>query len=146
MKTKFSIQSTVKQEFSRYFIVGGVAFIADFCLLALLSGPVGMHYLLASLFSFLFGTWVNYQMSIRWVFRYRSMASAGPEFGIFLLVGVMTLGIGLGLIALMVAGLGWHVLVAKSVSTAITLGLNFGGRKFLLFTRMVRETGITARN
>jgi putative flippase GtrA len=133
-------------EFSRYLIVGGVAFIADFCLLALLSGPLGLHYLLASLFSFLFGTWVNYQLSVRWVFNYRSMESAGPEFGLFLLVGVMTMGIGLGLIALMVDGLHWHVLQAKSVATIITLGLNFAGRKLLLFTRLNREAEIPIRN
>jgi putative flippase GtrA len=136
----------MQREFKRYLIVGGVAFIADFSLLAILSGPLGMHYLLASLFSFLFGTWVNYQLSIRWVFGYRSMDSAGPEFGVFLLVGVITLGIGLGLIALMVDGLGWHVLVAKSVSTIITLGLNFFGRKLLLFTRLGQEVEAPVRN
>lgn len=124
----------MKNEFARYTGVGGIAFIADFTLLTLLAS-IGLHYLLATLMAFLIGSWVNYQLSIRWAFRYRALESNKVEFGVFLLIGAVSLGVGISLIVLMVAGLGWHLLVAKCVATAITLVLNFTCKKFILFTR-----------
>jgi dolichol-phosphate mannosyltransferase len=124
----------MKFEFVRYAGVGGVAFIADFALLAVLTWA-GLHYLFAALLAFLLGTWVNYRLSVRWVFVYRAIETRSAEFGLFLLVGVMTLGLSLALMALLVESLAMHVLAAKCVATAFTLGANFAGRRALLFTR-----------
>jgi len=129
---------TIKQEFVRYIGVGGVAFIADFTVLAILT-MIGLHYLPAVLLAFLLGTWVNYLLSVRWVFTYRAIETRGTELGLFLLVGVITLGISLALMALLVEGLAMHVLLAKCVVTAFTLIANFGGRRALLFTRWGRS-------
>lgn len=129
---------TMKREFFRYVGVGGVAFVADFSVLAILAFA-GMHYLSAALLAFLLGSWVNYRLSVRWVFDYRAIESRGTELGLFLLVGVVTLGISLGLMALLVDGLAMHVLLAKCVVTAFTLVANFAGRRALLFTRWGRS-------
>jgi putative flippase GtrA len=134
---------TISQEFVRYIGVGGVAFIADFALLAILTS-MGLHYIPAVLLAFLLGTWVNYQLSIRWVFAYRAIDTRGTEFGLFLLVGVITLGISLALMALLVEGLAMHVLLAKCVVTAFTLIANFGGRRVLLFTRWGRSPMVSS--
>lgn len=125
---------TIKQEFVRYAGAGGVAFIADFGLLALLT-LAGLHYLPAALLAFLLGTRVNYGLSVRWVFDYRAIETRGTEFALFLLVGVITLGLSLALMALLVEGMSMHVLFAKCVVTAFTLTANFAGRRALLFTR-----------
>ena len=129
---------TIKQEFVRYIGVGGVAFTADFTLLAILT-MMGLHYLAAVLLAFLLGTWVNYLLSVRWVFNYRAIDTRGTEYGLFLLVGVITLGVSLGLMSLLVEGLAIHVLIAKCVVTAFTLVANFAGRRALLFTRWGRS-------
>ena len=133
-------QRSMKSEFRRYTVIGGVAFLADFALLALLTTVFGMHYLPAALFAFLLGTWVNYQFSVRWVFSYRGVEARGVEFGLFLLVGVITLGVSLALMALLVDALGTHVLLAKCLVTAFTLVANFAGRRILLFTRWGRPS------
>jgi len=130
---------TMKREFIRYIGIGGLAFIADFSLLALLTFA-GLHYLSAALLAFLLGSWVNYRLSVRWVFAYRAIESRGAEFGLFLMVGVVTLGVSLGLMALLVDGLAMHVLLAKCVVTAFTLVANFAGRRALLFTRWRRSS------
>ncbi|WP_310448497.1 GtrA family protein [Thiobacillus sp.] len=133
----------MKSEFVRYIGVGGVAFIADFGLLAVLT-LAGLHYLPAALLAFLLGTWVNYRLSIRWVFTYRAIDTRGAEFGLFLLVGVITLGVSLGLMALLVERLSMHVLLAKCVVTAFTLVSNFAGRRALLFTRWGRFSMVSS--
>jgi putative flippase GtrA len=134
---------SMKREFVHYIGVGGAAFIADFALLAILT-LVGLQYLAATLLAFLLGTWVNYQLSIRWVFTYRAIDTRGTEFGLFLLVGVITLGISLALMALLVEGLAMHVLLAKCVVTAFTLIANFAGRRALLFTRWGRSPVVSS--
>lgn len=134
---------TMKSEFVRYIGVGGVAFAADFTVLAILTFA-GMHYLSAALLAFLLGSWVNYRLSVRWVFAYRAIETRGTEFGLFLMVGVITLGISLGLMALLVDGLAMHVLLAKCVVTAFTLVANFAGRRALLFTRWGRSSIVSS--
>lgn len=133
----------MKREFIRYIGVGGVAFIADLTLLAALT-LVGLHYLPAALIAFLLGGWVNYHLSVRWVFRHRAIDARGPEFGLFLLVGVITLGLSLALMAWLVESQGSPPLLAKCLVTAFTVVVNFGGRRALLFTRWSRTSLISS--
>jgi putative flippase GtrA len=132
----------LRTEFARYALVGGLAFCADFTLLAYLTSIWDMHYLLASLFSFLLGTWVNYKFSVRWVFGYRAIDARCGEFSIFMLIGVVTLGLSLALMAFFVDELEIHVLIAKCLVTSFTLIANFGGRRALLFTRWGRPSPV----
>lgn len=134
---------SMKREFVRYVGVGGGAFIADFALLASLT-LAGLHYLPAALLAFLLGTWVNYRLSVRWVFTYRAINTRGTELGLFLLVGVITLGVSFTLMALLVEELAIHVLLAKCVATAFTLVSNFAGRRALLFTRWGRSSMVSS--
>ena len=131
-------------EFGRYVVVGGLAFVVDFALLAGMTGLFGVHYLASAVFAFLLGTCVNYRLSVRWVFNYRAIDAHDTEFGLFLLVGVITLGVSLGLMALLVEGLAMHVLLAKCVVTAFTLVANFAGRRALLFTRWGRSPMVSS--
>jgi Predicted membrane protein len=124
----------IKGEFIRYAVVGGLAFMADIAVLAVLVSGLGLHYLLATFMAFLIGVWVNYELSVRWVFSYRMLNHKGAEFGVFLVVGVVTLVASLGFMALLVAGAGLHYLLAKCLVAAFTLIINFIGRRLLLFT------------
>ncbi len=130
-----STKDSMQAEFLRYLLVGGIAFAGDINTLALLHNYFGMHYLLATLIAFMVGIAINYQLSVRWVFRYRSLQQHGIEFGLFLLVGIITMGLSLGLMALLVGQLGLAVLWAKCITTGFTLIANFGLRRALLFTR-----------
>lgn len=122
-------------EFGRYLVVGGVAFVADVLALWALVALAGLHYLPATALAFVLGVWVNYRLSIRWVFAYRAVSLTGVEFAIFLAVGIVGLGVSLGAMALFAGWLGMHYLLAKALATMLTLLVNFGGRKLLLFTR-----------
>lgn len=130
----------LRKEFARYALVGGVAFAADFAVLVGLTVGLGIHYLAATVFAFLLGTRVNYWLSVRWVFTYRALDVRSAEFAVFLLVGVVTLGLSLALMAALVGGLGLPVLWAKCITAAFTLGANFAGRRILLFSRWGRAS------
>lgn len=126
--------SSIKGEFAKYTLVGGLAFVADFAALAILVSGLGVHYLLATLLAFLLGVWVNYQLSVHWVFSFRYFNHRGAEFTLFMLVGVVTLLGSLSLMAWLVSGMGLHYMLAKCVAAALTLIANFAGRRLLLFT------------
>lgn len=130
--------TTIKGEFARYVIVGGLAFVADFAALAMMVSGLGLHYLPATFLAFLLGVWVNYQLSVRWVFNFRALRRSSIEFFIFLIIGVITLVASLGLMAFLVSGLEVHYLLAKCLAAAFTLIANFVGRRLLLFTDWAR--------
>lgn len=132
---------TIRGEFLRYALVGGLAFAADFAALALLVGGLGMHYLLGAFFAFMLGIWVNYHLSVRWVFAFRAIGHRGAEFTLFLIVGVITLAVSLALMALLVDWAGLHYLWAKVAAGAFTLLANFAGRRLLLFTDWRKRLG-----
>jgi putative flippase GtrA len=133
--------STITGEFGKYVVVGGLAFVADFAALAFFVTGLGMHYLWATLLAFLLGVWVNYQLSVRWVFSFRAIGYRGMEFTIFLVVGVVTLIASLGIMRLLVGEFGQHYLLAKSIAAAFTLIANFVGRRLLLFTDWRNKRG-----
>jgi putative flippase GtrA len=132
---KIASQQNFNVEFARYIVVGGIAFCADVSLLTVLTGYYGIHYLVASMFSFLLGTWVNYSISVRWVFGYRALNAKADEFAIFMVIGVVTLAVSLGLMALLVDIFSLNILLAKCLVTGFTLLSNFTARRAVLFTR-----------
>ena len=119
---------------ARYFIVGGVAFVADiFCIWALTE--VGQVYYLASAaIAFLVGLCVNYTLSITWVFASRRFENQAKEFLLFSLIGVFSAAVGLLLIWVFTEFAHIHYLVSKLIATAVVFSLNFSIRKSFLFT------------
>lgn len=125
--------SRLLAQFSRYVVVGGIAFVADFGTLALLKELGVLDVLGAAAVAFLVGTGVNYSISTRWVFTHRSVRDRRVEFLVFATVGVIGLGLNLLVIWLFAELLQLHYLLAKSGSAALVLGWNFSARKLSLF-------------
>ncbi len=134
MRKLFFLPS-LKTEFVRYVAASGLAFVADFATLSILVSGLEMHYLAATILGFIVGVTVNYQLSILWVFSYRALRQPKLEFILFLATGLVTLGLAIVLMLLLVGGLGLHYLLAKCITTGVTLIVNFTLRRFLLFTR-----------
>lgn len=134
--------TNVLREFTRYIGVGGIAFLADFAVLTILSSGFGLHYLVALVIAFLVGSIVNYGLSVNWVFTYRAIPKASAEFGLFLIVGFITLGLSFILMTGFVEVLHLHYLLAKCLTTGVTLVINFAGRKTLLFTPWMKKSQV----
>jgi len=134
------MKSTVK-EFGRYLIVGGLAFLADFSSLFLLTEKAGLHYLWSATIAFLIGTMVNYVLSTRWVFSVRKVSNWLDEFALFAAIGVAGVLLNGGIIAFLVEVAGIGYLIAKLVATGLVLFFNFGARKWLLFSHFSFKFG-----
>lgn len=126
-------ESTFIQLF-RYVFVGGVAFIADFGSLFLLTEYVGLHYLLSATIAFIIGLLVNYFISTFWVFQKSNIENRYVEFLLFALIGVVGLGLNALIMYVFTDLLCVYYLLSKIISTILVFMWNFLARKYLLFT------------
>ena len=116
-------------------VAGGVGFLMDYGVLSVCFECFGWHYLLSSALGFLAGVVFVYICSNKWVFSCRSMAdNAVAEFMLFLLIGLIGLGLTLLFMWLFVDVAGIYPLIAKLGTTAIVLLWNFGARKIILYS------------
>lgn len=126
--------NSLSAQFLRYFVVGGVAFVADFALLYLLTEFAGLYYLFSASVAFMAGVAANYALSVTWVFDHRSVDNRMHEFAIFAVIGVLGLAFNAALMWLFTELVGFHYLESKMVAAALILLFNFGARKALLFS------------
>ncbi len=122
------------RQFLRYGAAGALAFGIDLATLYLLLEYARLHYLLAASAAYALGIACNYLLAIRWVFDYRRLPHWKHEFALYVLVGVVGLGLNLLVIGLLVGQTGLPVIAAKLAAGALIALFNFGARKLLLFT------------
>ena len=132
--------SILISEFLRYVVVGGVAFLADFGTLVLAQETVFKHvsggiYVSTSL-GFVVGLFVNYVLSLMFVFTQPKDRGRGRSVGAFLVFGAIGI-VGLGLTEfgmwLGVSVLDWNYMFVKAFVTGVVLFWNYLGRKILIF-------------
>ena len=125
---------SLNNEFGRYCIVGGIAFVVDFGLLFLLTDIFGVYYLVSAVIGFLSGLVTNYLLSIYWVFTTRSVQSVVLERVMFMATGIIGLVITVISLWLFTTVIGVYYLIAKLLATSLTLCWNYFIRKMVLFS------------
>lgn len=124
----------VVREATLYSVASAVAFLVDVGLLTALVEWAGWHYLAAASVAFLGGTCVVYVASVTAIFTHRRLSDSHFEFGLFAAIGALGLLVNLLVLKLAVDVVGVHYLVGKIASAAFTFALNFGLRRWLLFS------------
>lgn len=119
-------------QFMKFGVVGALAFVIDFGLLALLTSGFGVNYLVSATISFTASVVFNYFASMRYVFTHRDDMSRRREFVIFAVLSVIGLGINNGLMWVGVELFHWFYLVVKIFATAVVMVWNFVTRKIFL--------------
>lgn len=125
------------EQFIRYCLTGGLAFIVDFGILYLLTNVLGFHYLIGATVGFCVGLIITYLGSILWIFDEHRLNDKKAEVSVFILIGV----IGLVLTDFFmwiftdasIAGLNY--MISKIITTIIVTLWNFTAKKFILFTK-----------
>ena len=118
-------------QFLRYIIVGGCAFVADFCTVWLLK-ELGLHYLVAGVFGFLLGVTVNYILSKTLAFSgKKANMSREAEFILFIVISLIGLGLTELLMWAFTDGLGLFYLLSKAIAAIIVLLWNFFAKKLM---------------
>ena len=120
----------------RYGISGFSATVVDFLLLTILTEAFGENLLLVwTAIAFVSGLAVTYILSTHWVFDSRRFNSRAAEATIFLLIGVVGLGLTELLMWLFVHKLDMFYLLAKLISSVLVFAWNFSAKKFILFRK-----------
>jgi len=118
----------------RYTFVGGIAFVVDLTSLYLLTEFAGLHHLHSATIAFILGLIINYILSILWVFKSRAVNKKIIEFTIFVIIGIVGLGLNIIIIWFFTERLSIDFLYySKLISTAIVYFWNFLARKYILY-------------
>lgn len=125
-------ENTLIQLF-RYVFVGGIAFLADFGCLFLLTEYAGLHYLISATIAFIIGLSVNYLVSTLWIFQKGKVKNRYVEFLFFTLIGVVGLGLNELIMYVFTDLMDVHYLLSKIISTVLVFLWNFLARKYMLF-------------
>ena len=105
----------------KFGVVGVIAFVIDYGLLALLTEAFGVNYLVSATISFTASVVFNYAASMRYVFTHKEGMSRRREFAIFVVLSVIGLGINNGCMWAGVEFLGIHYLIVKIGATFIVM-------------------------
>ena len=117
----------------RYTIGGGLAFIVDFASLFALSEFLSIHYLISGALAFVLGALTNYILSVVWIFSKKALKNKGLEVGIFVLIGVIGLGLNEIVMWFFTEHMHMHYLVSKVISTVFVYLWNFAVRRYFFF-------------
>ena len=117
----------------RYSISGAIAFSVDMALLFILTESAGINYLIAAVVAFCTGMLIVYLLSVNWVFEKHSFKSKQKEIWIFVLIGVIGLGLNEVIIWSFTEFVNLHYMMSKMISTVIVYFWNFFNRKYILF-------------
>lgn len=136
IRSRIPQRSNLLGQFMRYFVVGGLASVADFGVFGICVYLFDVHYLVSNLFGLAVGNVVNYLLSMSWVFateKRRMEKRRFLEIVVFVSIGVLGLAFNEGLMYVFVGKAAMHEMLAKVVAAAIVLLWNFGARKVVLF-------------
>lgn len=124
----------LSHDFWRYFLASLAAFVVDIATLSACLRLLHLGLGWSITLGFLTGAATAYALSIRWVFRSRTLAHApGLEFTSFVAIGVAGLGITQGVLWLGVTSLGFMPELVKLSAAGFTFVFNYALRRALLF-------------
>lgn len=116
----------------RGLFVGGIAFVADAGLLWIIS-LTGLHYLICAVFGFLLGVYVNYILSVRFVFKEKAPIGKVGEVTVYVIVGLVGLGLTAAFMWFFTEITGFHFMISKCITTVLVYAWNFSSRKYFLY-------------
>jgi putative flippase GtrA len=116
-----------------YFFVGGVSFLANFGIFLIFVHLMGLHWVAGNLAGFVIGTFINYMLSVRFVFKSKNFLRR--DFEVFLAFIVSALGV---VLETMLIHLGHDMAslnlnVSKLAAAGVVFFWNYGARRFLIF-------------
>jgi putative flippase GtrA len=132
------------RELVRYTLISSASFALDLGILSALVEWAGVSAVAASIVGYLVALFVDYVLSIVWVFSDRRMREKQlAEFTTFALVGLAGLGVNTIVMAVATGLLSLHYAIAKTLAGLCVLGFTFVVRRQLLFVRPARGAEVS---
>ncbi len=132
----------------KFSVVGGISFVVDFVVYAVLCNVLQVHYMIAGIAGFVVSVVVNYVLSMKFVFDSRDDMSKEKEFVMFVVLSLIGMGLNSFILYLCIDILYSYWmwlngimdietmnLFAKLIATAIVMIYNFVTRKIFLEKR-----------
>lgn len=119
-------------QIAKFGVVGVIAFVIDYGLLALLTEAFGVNYLVSATISFTASVVFNYVASMRYVFAHRENLSRRREFIIFVTLSIIGLGINNAGLWAATELLGIDYRISKIAVTVVVMVWNYVTRKLFL--------------
>ena len=116
----------------KFGVVGFIAFLIDYGLLALCTEILHINYLVSATIGFTVSVVFNYLASMRYVFTHKEEMSRRREFIIFVVLSIVGLVINNVILWAGVELLHVHYLIVKIFATAVVMVWNFVTRKIFL--------------
>lgn len=121
-------------QFFRYIFVGGIATVADWGVLFLLTEYAHINHLISAVFAFVAGLAVNFILSKMLVFKMNEVrTNAWMEFVGYAVIGLVGLGITEMIMYLLTDCMNLHYMLSKAVATVIVLIWNYTARKKIIY-------------
>ncbi len=114
-------------------MASGFAFSVDFGILTFLVEVVHLHYLVSAAAGFVVGTTITYLLSIFWIFPRRKLANQQIEYGLYVGIGVVGIGLNLLLMWILTDLIGLFYMLSRIIAGSTVFFWNFLSRKHLLF-------------
>lgn len=127
-------------QFFRYLFVGGIASVIDWGTLWLCYDIIGIQEYISIALAFLCGLFVNYILSIHFVFTGIAKGqNHSTKFSVYFTTGVIGLVLTELFMALFTKALSIHYMIAKIITTILVFGWNFGSKKIILYRKRDNE-------
>lgn len=123
-----------KYQFSRYFIVGGIATLVDWSTFYFFAITIQFNYQGALVVAFILGSLTNYILNKIFTFRCRSKKIAG-QMAMHLSVSAISLLMNMGAMYVLVSILNFGKMPSRIIVTIIMLVINFLTHKYLTFNK-----------
>lgn len=135
MKNYYDNLPADHKEFIKYFLVTGIATIADFITLLLLRKNFNISLGFANIIAFCIGVTLNYALTIIFVFSKSKFKSRAFEIALFIIIGIAGLYVNTFVLTLLAQKYMIGEPIAKFFATGVSFIFNFVLKKLLLFKR-----------
>ena len=120
---------------ARYFGVGGTAAFVDISLFTLFARHLGYNYLAVGFFTFVIATYVNYVLSVRFVFESGVRFARHHEIALVFAISAVGLAVNQAVLYVGVGILRIDMLLAKLFATGAVFVWNYTARAHWVFRR-----------
>ena len=119
-------------ELVKFGLVGASGYLINLAVFALLTGPLGVHHLIAAVGAFCVAVSNNFLLNRHWTFE-PSESPAHFQAARFFAVSLASLGLNLVVLQLLVSGDVVGTLAAQAIAVAVAMPFNFLGNKLWTF-------------
>lgn len=121
-------------QFIKYFFASGIALVVDMGSLFVFTEFFKLYYLISATISFMLGIAVTYICSKLYIFTKTKIENKATEFSIFLIIGIIGLGINNLFLWIFTEYVGLYYMFSKCFVIIITYLWNYFARKKFIFS------------